>query len=117
MAHFVDQWGELTQNKWVLSIVQDGFKITFNSTHPLSTVPTSESILLPIITRRDNGTSPEMGNGKGSRSRNSVLFPAISCPKKERKVTPCNRSFSIESEHIVTTVQDGDKSVQYGSRY
>ena len=43
MAHFVEQWRELTQNKWVLSIVQDGFRLPFNSTPPLSTVPISLS--------------------------------------------------------------------------
>ena len=40
---FVEQWGELTQNKWVLSIVRDGFRIPFNSTPPISTVPISVS--------------------------------------------------------------------------
>ena len=35
--------GELMQNKWVLSIVRDGFRIPFNSTLLLSTVPISLS--------------------------------------------------------------------------
>ena len=39
LAHFMEKWGELTQNKWVLSIVRDGVRIPFNSTPPLSTVP------------------------------------------------------------------------------
>ena len=30
LANFVEQWGELTQNKWVLSIVQKSFRIPFN---------------------------------------------------------------------------------------
>ena len=72
----------------------------------------SESMFLPVITRRDNGTSPEMGSGKGTRSRNSrFLFPAISCPKKERKVTSCNRPFSVESIHDETTILNGDSQV------
>ena len=38
LAHFVEQWGEFTQNKWALSIVQESFRIPFNLTPPLSTV-------------------------------------------------------------------------------
>ena len=72
----------------------------------------SEPIFLPVITRRDNGTSPETGSGKGTRSGNSwFLFPAISCPEKERKVTSYNRSFSVESVHKETTIQNGDSQV------
>ena len=111
LAHFVEQWGELTQNKWVLSIVSDSFRIPFNATSPFDSSDKSESIL-PVITRRDNETPPEMGSGKGTRSGNSrFLFPDISCPEKERKVTSCNRSFSIESVHKETTFQDGDSQV------
>ena len=39
LAHFVEQWGELTNNKWVLSIIRDGFRIPFKLTPPLSAVP------------------------------------------------------------------------------
>ena len=39
LAHFVEQWEELTDNKWVLSIVQNGFKIPSKSVPPLSVVP------------------------------------------------------------------------------
>ena len=39
------------------------------------------------------------------------LFPAIPCPEKERKVTSCNRSFSVESLHKETTVQNDDSQV------
>ena len=108
----VEQWGELTHNKWVLSIVQDGFRIPFRSTPPLSSVPMSESIFLPVITRRDSGTSPETGNGKGTRSGNSrFLYPVISCLEKERKVTSSNRFFSAKTVHKETTIQDGDRQV------
>ena len=34
LAHFVEQWEELTDNKWVLSIVQNGFKIPFKLDAP-----------------------------------------------------------------------------------
>ena len=39
LAHFVEQWEELTVNKWVLSIIQNGFKIPFKSLPPLLVVP------------------------------------------------------------------------------
>ena len=38
LAHFVEQWEELTNNKWVLSIVRNRFKIPFKSVPPLSVV-------------------------------------------------------------------------------
>ena len=43
LAHFVEQWEELTENKWVLSIVQNSFRISFRLAPPLSVVPTSLS--------------------------------------------------------------------------
>ena len=43
MALFVKQWGELTNNKWVLSIVRHRFRIPFRATPPLSSVPISLS--------------------------------------------------------------------------
>ena len=43
LAYFVEQWEELTDNKWVLSIVRNGFKIAFKSIPPLSVVPISLS--------------------------------------------------------------------------
>ena len=39
MAHFVEQWEELTDNKWVFSIVRNGSKIPFKLVPPLSVVP------------------------------------------------------------------------------
>ena len=71
----------------------------------------SESIFLPVITRRDCRT-PEMGSGKSTTSGNSrFLFLVISCPKKEQKVMAGNRSFSAKSIHKETTIQDGDSQV------
>ena len=72
----------------------------------------SESIFFPIITRRNNRTSPEIGSGKGTRSGYSqFLFPASSYPQNEWKVTSCNRPFSIESIHKETIIQNGDTQV------
>ena len=39
LAHFVEKWEEITDNKWVLSIVQNGFRIPFIKIPPLSPVP------------------------------------------------------------------------------
>ena len=112
LAHFEKQWGEFVQNKWVLLSYKkaSGYHIFDSPTFYSS--DKSESIFLPVITRRDNGTSPETGSGKGTRSWNSqFLFPAISCPEKERKCMSCNRSFSIESIHKERTIQNGKSQV------
>ena len=39
LAHFAEKWEEITDNKWVLSIVRSGFRIPFIKIPPLSSVP------------------------------------------------------------------------------
>ena len=39
LAHFAEKWEEITDNKWVLSIVRNGFRIPFIKITPLSSVP------------------------------------------------------------------------------
>ena len=120
LAHFVERWEELTDNKWVLSIVRNGFKIPFKSVPPLSFVPI-KLIFLPVIARRNRRTSRKMGSGKGSESGNSwFLLPDIPCTEKERKVTISNRSFAAKSVHKQTSFQNGDsqfsKAIDKGQR-
>ena len=78
LAHFVEKWGEFTQHKWVLSI-QFNFP-SFDSSDK------SESVFLPVITRRDNGTSPETDSGKGTRSVFSSRLFLV--PKKNGRLHP-----------------------------
>ena len=51
LAHFVEQWETLTDNKWVLSIIRNDFRIPFRLAPPLLVVPISlsqiSSLLLP----------------------------------------------------------------------
>ena len=39
LAHFVEKWEEITDNKWVLSNVRHRFRIPFSKIPPLSSVP------------------------------------------------------------------------------
>ena len=39
LAHFMEKWEEITDNKWVLSTVRHGFRIPFSKIPPLSSVP------------------------------------------------------------------------------
>ena len=39
LAHFAEKWEEITDNKWVLSIIRNGFRIPFIKIPPLSSVP------------------------------------------------------------------------------
>ena len=72
----------------------------------------TESIFLPVVMRRDQTTSQEMGSGKGTGSGNSrFLFLIISSIKKEWKVTPSNRSFFTKSIYKQTAFHDGDSQV------
>ena len=39
LAHFAEKWEEITDNKWVHSVVRNGFRIPFIKIPPLSSVP------------------------------------------------------------------------------
>ena len=85
------QVGHLYCPKWVKDPIQV-------SSIPIGSSDKSESILHPVITRRDRRTSQEMGNRKGTESGNSqLLFPAIPSAKKELKVTHSNKYFVTKS--------------------
>ena len=90
LAHFVEQWEELTDNKWVLSIVQNGFKIPFSSVLPLSVVPiylsqSSSPLLREEITELLKKQAVERVLNPGTSGFYSRLFLV---PKKNRKLCP-----------------------------
>ena len=113
MAQFVEQWEEPTDNKWVLSIVQNGFQSPIQiSSSSFGSSDKPESIFLPVTTRRDRRTPQETGSGKGTETGNSrILFLAISSAKTEWKVTPSNRSFFTKSIYRQAAFQDRDSQV------
>ena len=53
LAHFVEQWEELTNNKWVVSIDRNGFKIPFKSVLPISVVPINLSQSSSLLLREE----------------------------------------------------------------
>ena len=66
--------------------VQDPIQV---SSSPFGSSHKSESIFLPVTTRRDQRTSQETGSGKGTESGNSqLLFPLFLVPKKDGKLRP-----------------------------
>ena len=88
LAHFVEQWGELTHNKWVLSIIRDGFRIPFKSTPPLLSVLISQSqssspLLRGEIVELLQKWAVEWVQGPGTPSFYSRLFLV---PKKNGKL-------------------------------
>ena len=111
LAHFVEQQEELTDNKWVLPIVRNGFKIPFKSVPPLS-------VVLINLSQSPSPLSLEeiadlLMKWAVERVRNPgtpVLFQAIPCAKKERKVKPSNRSLLTKSVYK-QTFQDEDSQV------
>ena len=70
----------------------------------------SDSVFLPIIRRRNNGTFLETGSGKGTQSWNSrFLLPATSCTQKEQKVASCNRSLHFKSIYSKAPIYRGSR--------
>ena len=87
LAHFVEQWEELTDNKWVLSNVRNGFKIPFKSVPPLSVIPINLSqfaspLLREEITELLKKRAVESVLNQGTLSFYSRLFLR---PKKNGK--------------------------------
>ena len=72
LAHFVGQWGESTNNKWVLCIVWDSFRIPFRSTSPLLSVPISLSQSSSPVLREENFS--RNGQWKGYKIWEHPLF-------------------------------------------
>ena len=108
LAHFAEKWEEIRDNKWVLSIVRNGFRIPFIKIPPLSSV----------LIRMSQSSSPflkpsqQTGSGKGTESWNSrLLFPDIPCAKKEGKVSFNNRPVFIKPIHRETSIQNGNSQI------
>ena len=91
LAHFVRQWGELTQKKnW--SFLSYKKASGYHSVQLHTIVPISlESILREEITELLQKRAVERVQDPGTQW---FLFPAISCPEKEQKVMSCNKSFN-----------------------
>ena len=90
LAHFVEQWGELIHNKWVLSVVRDGFRMQVRSTPPLSSVLRSSSqssspLLREEIVELLEKWAVERVQDPGTPGFYSRLFLV---PKKNGKLSP-----------------------------
>ena len=89
LAHFVEHWGEMTQNEWVLSSVQKGFRILFHTLPQLSTVPLvlsqSSSPLLEKIAKLLQKLRVEKVTNLGIPGFYSQLLVG---PKKNGKLSP-----------------------------
>ena len=101
LAHFVEQWEELTDNKWVLSIVRNGFKIPFKSVPPLSVVPinlsqSSSPLLQEEIAELLKKQAVERVQNPGTHGFCSRLFLV---PKKNGKLRPAI-DFSLLNHYI-----------------
>ena len=90
LAHFVEQWEELTDNKWIFYIVRNGFKIAFKSVPPLSVVPinlsqSSSPLLREEIAELLKKRAVERVWNPGTPGFYSRLFLV---PKKNGKLRP-----------------------------
>lgn len=90
LAHFAEQWGEIKCNEWVLSIVQNGFRTTFQTPPPLSSVPiilsqSSSHLLREEIMKLLQKRAVERVSNQGTHGFYSRLFLV---PKKNRKLRP-----------------------------
>ena len=102
LAHFVEQWEELKDNKWVLSIVRNGFKIPFKSPPPLSVVPinlsqSSSPLLREEIAELLKKRAVERVRNPGTHVFFSRLFLV---PKKNGKLRPVIDLSLLNKQHF-----------------
>ena len=88
LAHFVEKWEEITDNKWVLSILRHGFRIPFSKIPPLLSVPirmsqSSSPFLAEEIENLFNKRAVERVQNTGTPDFYSRIFLV---PKKNRKL-------------------------------
>ena len=74
LAHSVEQWEEQTDNKWVLSIVWNGFKITFKSVPPLWVVLINLCQSSSLFLREKSQSFSRNRQWKGFRIRELPAF-------------------------------------------
>ena len=113
LAHFAEKWEEITDNKWVLSIVRNGFRIPFIKIPPLSSVPirmsqSSSPFLREEIENLLNKQAVERVQNPGTPGFYSRIFLV---PKKERKVSFYIRPVFIKPLHRETSIQNGNSQI------
>ena len=120
LAHFVEQWEELTDNKWVLSIIWNGFKIPFKSVPPLLVVlinlsQSSSPLLWEEITEPLKKWAVERVRNPGTPGFYSRLFLV---PRKKGKLRPLIDlsllNHFIHKQHFkMETVKSVRQSIMY----
>ena len=113
LAHFAEKWEEITDNKWVLSIVRNGFRIPFIKIPPLSSVPirmsqSSSPFLREEIENLLNKRAVERVQNPETPGFYSRIFLV---PKKERKDSFNIRPVFIKPLHRETSIQNGNSQI------
>ena len=113
MVHYVEQWGESTQTKWVLSIIQEGFRIPFNLPPPLSTVPIVLSQSSSLLLREEiKELLQQQAVERVSDPGTPVFTPGYFLYPKKWKVMSRDRSLHLKPVYKKTTFQNGDNQVR-----
>ena len=112
MAHFVEKCEEITDNKWVLSIVRHGFRIPFSKILPLSSVPirmskSSSPFIREEIENLLNKRAVERVQNPETPGFYSRIFLV---PKKNGKI-PLIIGLSLLNRYIKKVFQNGDSQV------
>ena len=118
----MEQWEELTDNKWVLSIVRNGFKIPFKSVPPLSVILINLSQSSSLLLREEiaellKKQAVERVQNPGTPGFYSRLFLV---PKKNGKLRPVTDlsllNHYIHKQHFkMETVKSVRQSIMFSN--
>ena len=109
LAHFAQNWAEITDDKWVLSLVRKGYRIPF----PRASNSVTKPNLLPAASKsapgRKRRQSPLKGGSGGDNSGMSrILLQNFPRSQEERETQADNRPLFAQSFCLHTDIQNGD---------
>ena len=108
LKYFTSTWEKITQDPWVLQVVQ-GYQIEFMKP-PVQLVPARMPSLTPTLETVLDQEVQELLNKEAVHLVKQPVVTdkfAVCCAKKGRRESPCSESKAIKSIHNIRTFQNG----------
>ena len=109
LAHFAQDWAKITDDKWVLSVIRDGYRIPFLERPFLSPDPVFfQQPLKSASGRRSRQSSLKGGSGGDNSGMSRTLLQNFPSSQEERETQADNRPLCAQSFCVHTDIQNGD---------
>ena len=108
MAHFAQNWAEITDDKWVLSLIRKGYRIPFKERPILSPDPTFFQQPQSAAGRGSRQSSFEGGSGGNNSGMSRLLLQNFPSSQEERETQADHRPLCAQPFCLHTDIQNGD---------